>query len=364
MRQTMVHEQKANVNELIRVYNMNGGANPVVSSTVIVSKQGTTITAVGPAGLVATGTTAATVIQAAITSMATSGGTLLIKRGTYTITAALTVAKQMIIAGEGPDTILSFDGSVVTTLIAMADSTQRQVSIRDLTITSTTAGAGTGINASYFIYSELSNLNITNINIGIDFNASGTLYNTVINPHITVGGASGKGIRFDTSSNSNTVIGGRIGATDNNPTGIYVNSHAIRLIGVDIEGGTFDPLFGVDVAASGHDCLLDSVYLEGNDTNLRLASGVKAPTIVGGFNADGTSANLTDNGALNPTFLNLRMGTSTYNAYFRLPEQSSTIDPVAGDIPSRQWCLWRTTIGGQVALWYNDNGTLKKAVLT
>lgn len=360
----MVHEQKSNVNELIRLYNLSGKANPVFAATVIVSTDGTTITAIGPGGLIATGTNAATVIQAAITSIASSGGDVLIKRGTYVLTATLTVAKKMVISGEGPDTVLQFDGSVVTTGIKMADTTQRQVSIRDMTITSSTAGAGTAIDASKFVFSELSNLTLDSVNIGIDFNATGTLYNTVINPRILAGGASGCGIRFDTSSNSNTVIGGKISATDNNPTGIYVNAHSIRLFGVDVEGGTFDPLIGIDIAASGHDCLMSGIYLEGCATNLRFALNVEGPTVIGGFNGDATTAELTDNGAVKPCLLNIRAGNGSYEPYFRLPEQVGSADPIASDIPNRQWCLWRTTTGGQIALWYNDNGSLKKAVLS
>jgi hypothetical protein len=293
------------------------------------------ITVVYGNGTIQQGTDAATLIQAAITSLPSTGGIVFIKAGAYTMSAALTIAKSgVVIQGEGRSTVLTWDGAVVTTgFIKMADTTDRSyIQIKDLYITSSTANAGLAINMDYFTLARVENVGLDSINQGIDISNGNAFYNYIENVRIICGGASGFGIRL--AKNEQLVVKTRISANDsNNVTGIIINAHGCGLYGCDIESGANVLLIGVDVQANGHDTLISDCYLEANATNLKLAASIKSFNCIGGFAGDGVSANITDSGALVPTFLNFRTGNTTYNNYTSVPSLLGTetnSSPVAG----------------------------------
>lgn len=247
----------------------------------------------------------------ALSFLPSTGGKIVIKSGYFNTTNPInTINKPVIIQGSGPATKISFNGDNTPTLFSMGDTTQRQVFMRDMQIVSSTL-SGTAINASYFVKSKLENLTIV-ANKGIVFNQIGSYYNIIDNCHISVGGVGSVGLVFDNVSNSNTVIGGKIAALDNNPTGVYVNSHNIRMVGIDVESGSKVPLFGIDVGPAGHECNLSSPYLEACDTNIRVGSGVIGFNVFGGFIADGKTKNYTNNGAINPYCWNARLQYQQY----------------------------------------------------
>lgn len=248
------------------------------------------------------------------TFLPSTGGKISIKSGYYTATGAMTINKPLLIEGCGPATTIGFNGDNVPTMFSMADTTQRQVFMRDFKITSSTL-SGTAINASYFVKSKLENLTIV-ANKGIVCNAIGTYYNLFENNNITVGGVGSVGVSFDNTSNSNVVKRGRITALDNNPTGIYINSHAITLEQVDIEAGSKTPLFGVDIGSYGHDCVLNNPYLEGCDTNIRFGSGAQCITVIGGFIADGKTKNYINNGSTSAVGYNVRLQYQPFTGAF------------------------------------------------
>lgn len=281
------------------------------ASTVVYVDSGTYYAIRRSDGTLTSSTDAATVIQTALNS----GGRVFITAGTYPIAAGLTFSVNgTVLEGEGLSTILSFNGSSVPTCLKMADTTQRTIHIRNIKVISSPSTAGTCIDASYFIFSNFQNLDLT-ANIGLDFNVIGSYYNYIENSHIITAGIGGYGIRFQNTANENTVVRTRIGAGDNNPTGIYIDAHANALYDVDVEGGTFKCLYGLDFGANGHDTLVSGVYLEGNQTNIQFANGTRNPTFIGGFIVDATNANITDNGAIDPVFRNSRVGTGAYSTY-------------------------------------------------
>ena len=272
-------------------------------------------------------------INTAFTALS-GGGVIFIKRGTYTFTTspAFNAAGQQLV-GEGRSTILQFDGGTLTPFIKMTDTTVRAYcSVRNLQITSSTANSGLAINWDYFTLGTLEDLILDSINQGIDISNGNSFYNYIKNIRIIAGGASGFGMRLN--KNEQTVMRTRISAnTDAHITGVIVNAHGTSLYSVDVEGGANDPLIGIDIQASGHDTLISDCYLEANDTNLQLASGVKSVNIVGGFIADGDTANITDNGATSPMYYGPRVGNTTYNPYVlmtTLVGSETNTTPVAG----------------------------------
>ena len=360
---------KNTVNELIRLYLLGESSTDLGNAGVksydyTVYQSGSTFKALNDeTGLSDTQGTAFTpVMQYAMNN----GQNVLLKENNsdYVATAALTIsqARQTIRWESGAN--ITFDGSAITTgLIKMMDTTVRGfIHLDNPQISSSVSNTGLAINMDYFTVGTVTNAILDSVNQGIDISNGNSFYNTIINPRLIIGGASGFGIRF--AKNANDLIGGKTSAnTDAQITGINVTAQSCNLYNHRVEGGTNDPLIGLDVGAAAHDTCCNGMYLEGNDTNLQLASGVKGFQYQGGTIIDGDTANITDNGAVTPYF-NCLVGNITYNTYFRMPEQSGASDPTSIDIPNRQWCLWRTTTGGAVQLWYNDNGTLKKVTLT
>lgn len=271
----------------------------------------------GQVSLAAYGTTSTggTALNAAIAALPASGGTIIVPAGTWSLDTAVLINKNgVIIRGVGPGVSkLQFNGSVVTTAIAMADTTQRYITIQDLGIDSTVSGAGTAIDASYFVNSQFHRLRIgisTPPNKGIIFNVVGTYYNTVRDCRIAVAGSGSRCLSFDNIANSNWVDNVRL-LGDANTTGVYVNAHANTITRVDCETTM---AIGVDVAATGNDCTLISPYLEQVDVGVQLASGVEAFTCLGGVVIDSDVNNIVDNGAKDPAFINTRLQYEPYTS--------------------------------------------------
>jgi hypothetical protein len=251
-------------------------------------------------------------IQAAIDAISVAGGgTIVLRAGTYTLAASLTIANtNLVIQGEGRATLINFPGATVSPAFEMADTTQRSIVMRDMRFATTDSGSGTAINANYFVYSKFQNITIANgILIGFDFNVIGTYYNTVENCHITTGGA-GYAIRFDNTANENTVMRTRIVPSDSLGTGVYVNAHSNALYEVNVETNAG---IGIDVGALGHGTLISGCYLEGNVINLQLASGVEGVLILTGEIADADTSNFVDNGADSYQFIGTHYQYATLN---------------------------------------------------
>jgi hypothetical protein len=241
--------------------------------------------------------------QVEILAALATGYKPLLLAGAYDLGAALAVNDiDWELEGMGPRTQLRFNSATVPIAIKMADTTQRRFSLRNLRIShSGTGNGGTAIDASHFVNSAFSGLLIDGTSgatnspsKGVVYNASDTFYNVILDSRIEVAGSGSQGLVYDALANSNVARNIRI-VPGSGSVGVLVDAQAIYLDHVDVETGA---LIGVDIATDGHSCTLVAPYLEANATNLRIASLVENTTIVGGWVADATTANITDNGSL------------------------------------------------------------------
>lgn len=279
--------------------------------------------------------TADIAIQAAIDGLSSIGGLVHIKGSGafYTISAPLTISKHgVILEGEGYATVLQCDGATVSPMLAMADTTPRNfIQFRNMRLQSSTAGSGTCLNTQYMTVCMFDNLWINAFNVGID-QGTATNYNWYKNIRIQVQGASGKGVALGTTCNDNTLENIKVQAgSDAQITGYEILGRTNLMINCNCEGGTNDPLIGMDIGAAAADTTCVGCYLEGNDTNLRLASGTARFHWWGGKIIDADAANITDNGAVDP-YITTGFGNSSYVNYLRMSTDGSETNttPVAG----------------------------------
>ena len=253
-------------------------------------------------------------VQAALT--AASGGTVWLAEGTwgpFTATLSPPVSAGLLpgccLRGAGWGTILQFDQSVISTLFAMAGTTQGKFDIRDLRIQqSGAADGGTAINCSYFVNSVIDNVSIDkgtggfHCNIGIIGASLGTEYNLISNCRVSVAGTGAMGVAFTTTAISNSVQDLRVVIQASGTTtasGVYLNTHSTRLTHIDVEVG---PGNGIFLDSLAHATVIDTPYLEGNNIGIKIASGVYCPVIIGGTIETNTTAQIQDNGAVSPVY--------------------------------------------------------------
>lgn len=259
--------------------------------------------------------TAGTAINTAIAALPTFGGTILIPAGTWTLDTAVNINKTgVIIRGVSAGaTLLQFNGSTVPIAFKMADTTQRHGVFRDFRLESTADGVGTAMDLSYFTNHVVSGVRIGNTgfspNVGVVYGTN-AFYNAIRDCRIQVKGSSSIGINYS-AGNSNVATNVRI-LGDASTTGVLVTSHSIELERIDIESAS---LIGIDVTATGHETLIEHPYIEAIATGVRVASGVKAVSILGGFIASCTTANITDNTGGTTSFkvYNCRVNFNPFN---------------------------------------------------
>lgn len=276
-------------------------------------------------------------IQAALNAVTPDGTVVYFPLGTYKISATLTASvtgTQMM--GDGWGSQILYDGTVTTPAINSGSS--KRIFIRDLRISQTSAtNAGTAIDASGFVNGVIERVLIdgggasgVSPNIGVNMDASGCFYNELRACRINYGGTSAAGVFIGGGANSNTLIDLRLvpGGDDVNSSGIYVTaSSVIMMMRPDIEAATGNGIF-LDTGA--HGCTVIGAYTESNNINLKISSGVKAPTILGGTYQNGTTANIQDNGALGPIVLNAwpNIGATSYNHLSLLNTDEFTVNSV------------------------------------
>jgi hypothetical protein len=353
------------------VHGVSGTLNTVIGDldTRIDALEDSVLTEAQGYILVPASATAGTAINAALTALPAGGGTIVLGGGTHTINTAVLVNKTVIIKGMGQSvTALSFDGGVVTTAIKMADTTQRQVVLSDFRINTTTGSdnTGTAIDGSYFFNSAIARVNIGSSstqtpNIGIDFNALGTYYNTVDCCRIQVGGAGAVGVRGANNANDNTVSNTKI-LGDTSATSVQLNTaHSWTLDKVSSD--TAAMAIGIDLQTGAHDTTMIGCYLEGLNIGLKLASGVESPRYIGGYIASSVTANIQDNGAVGMTVDNSWVEFNPYSSLVRTGVVANTINgtPVpantyqASDYSVIAWNYDPVGIQGTTTL---TNGTL------
>jgi hypothetical protein len=265
--------------------------------------------------------TAGTALNAAIAALPSTGGTIIVPAGTWTLDTGIIINKNgVIIQGAGMlASSLVFAPGTVATAIANADTTQRFVTIRDLHIDTTGASGGTAINASYFVNSQFERLRIgegtTRPLRGIVFDALGTYYNTVRDCRINVDGAGSVGIYFANQSNSNWVQNVRIlGTADTVGVDVVNVAHTNTLAHIDCEG-----TMGIGIRVGGYNTTLISPYIESITIGLQLLDGVEAFSCLGGIITECDTLNIDDQGADKPAFIGMWL---QYDTYTRIPVES------------------------------------------
>jgi len=239
-----------------------------------------------------------TSIPTALASLPSGGGEVRLKNETYTLSSPLLIDKSRVsIVGEGRSTVIAFNASTTPVGITNSDyDTQLNwINLENFVISQIgAAGYGTCIDYTEMANSTFTNVDCLNANIGYIASTTNTHYNTIISPTITVSGAGARGFSVENNAIFQTLINARINPGTQG-TGIYVDAHAFHCESCEVETNA---LIGVDVGSNGHDAELD-VYLEGNATNLRLASGVENVRVTGFIaDADTVAQNIVDNGVL------------------------------------------------------------------
>lgn len=268
--------------------------------------------------------TAGTAINAAIAALPANGGRIVLGGGTHVIDTAVLINKTVIIEGMGVGvTLLSFDAAAVPTALAMADTTQRQVFLRDFRINTTTASdnTGTAIDASYFFDSVIERILIGSSsnqtpNVGIKFNAVGTYYNTVTDCRIVVGGASSVGVLIGSNANDNAVRNTKIAGDAAASTSIRINTAHSTVID-HLSSDTAGMAIGIDLQTGANDTTMIGCYLEGLDIGLKIASGVESVRYIGGYIAASLTANIQDLGAAGLTIDNTWVQFDPYSSIDR-----------------------------------------------
>jgi hypothetical protein len=244
---------------------------------------------------VTTSTDATDVIQYALSR----GGKIRIASGDYVINKTLMINKDdIILEGSGFNTKLLYN---CNSLFSMADKQQRTgIQFKSFKAHANNYGFGTCFDMRYFAICKIQDVNIEFANVCIDFHDLTSLYNYIENVWLSPRGQDSIGIALRNKANENTIIRTRINPDNNLSIGILVDAHSNGLYSVNVEKNA---LIGIDIGPNGHETSIYDVYLEHNYTNLRIASGVQCPILMGGNIADGQIANIADNGAVKPKIM-------------------------------------------------------------
>ncbi|MFG2970914.1 glycosyl hydrolase family 28-related protein [Streptomyces sp. NPDC048288] len=276
-------------------------------------------------GAVGDGTTDDTAaIQAALNAVPANGATVLIPTATFKITSPLTASiTGTELIGLGHASRILFDGSVATTAIQASGNIR--LFVRDMRISQTNAShVGTAVDISNCNGAVVERLLIDAGGsgvaplVGVKLNAATCHYNTVRECRINYGGTASAGVYLSGGSHSNIVQGCRLvpSGDDAASSGIYVgNAHSITLIHPDVENAAGNGIW-LDTGADSATIL--NAYSEQNNINLKISSGVTAPTVIGGTYQTGTTANVQDNGALSAFILNAWPNSGGGNSYSRI----------------------------------------------
>lgn len=240
-----------------------------------------------------------TSITDALAALPSGGGKVVITCGTFTVSGGIPWSySNVTLEGQGDCTQINVSAS--TTAIRMADTTQRSLNhVKHMRIVQNgTTGTGTCVDFSYFAISSFEEVDCSGFRIGYVGSTTGTLYNSILYPRVSVSGGSSYGYIATSTANFNLLKKPRI-ITTTDSVGIAIDAHANTCEECNVETGA---LIGVYVGPNGNEAYFPGLYLEGNQTNISLASGVTSVNIESAFVADATTANLIDNGASNFKF--------------------------------------------------------------
>lgn len=252
----------------------------------------------------------------ALDAIKSTGGRICIGPGTYQLTRPMDINGNSIeIVGSGVSTVIRTNPISIPTAIQIPTGSQTTyILLSNLSISaSSSLGNGTAIDFSNCAICKIRDIYINGYNHGIDFNKSNTFYNTVENARISVSGPGAFGIRFQNSANDNTVFRTRILA-DGNVLGVTIkNAHGNSLYEVNVESLAY---IGIDINTGANDTSVYAPYLESNNINLSIASGVYGFYLSGGSIQSGATANIQDLGAEKPVMTGMKLGFASAPSVF------------------------------------------------
>lgn len=298
-------------------------ANQIQYDYVIYKSGSTTIAQkVSDGSTFSSNTTSSTVFQAVLTAL-TTGGNVLIKDATYTITAALTIrAANTRIFGMGNNTILQADGNLVSPLISNNSTSFNNCQIERMVINNTNASPlGTALKVNDSAFGVYRDLQFNNWLVGIQMTDSvnTTFYNSFYDLEIfstttclDICTATGNPVndnsfyRIRTSANANG-YGVRIrGGTGSN------GSNGNNFYSFDAEPASISGQKGVSIEGNSYANTFHGSYIEGNAFGVSIASGSQGNTFIGG-NIEGNTTNqdIVDAGN-NNNFYNISRSSDIY----------------------------------------------------
>jgi hypothetical protein len=280
------------------------------STTVVLAAAASTTVSSGNAFVATDDTTA---WQNALAALPANGGTVYLPAGKSYVTSTLSAGVSgTVIRGGGWGSQIRYNGAVVSPCIKATTASSR-LFLSDLRISQVNSTpSGTTVDASNFASSAMERVLIdagggsgTPPVIGIDLNGTNCHYNAIRDCRIGYSGTGSWGIAIRGTSHSNTVDNCKLipgTAADSGSSGVYItNAHSTTLIHPDVENS---PGNGIFLDTTAHGTTITNPYLEANNINLKITSGVIAPTVTGGTIESGTTANIQDNGAVSPYIVN------------------------------------------------------------
>ena len=239
-------------------------------ASYIIGKDDTTYYAVrcSDGVIVSTNADAKTVIQAAIDAIASVGGEIRIKRGTYALATALSLSdKKAVLRGEGYTTILQRTGAVVD-ITNTTTALGHQQGLCDITLDAVDNSA-VALSLTKVDHCMFENLSILKGSIGLYMAKS--LDNTFVNLFVY---SSGTGVKIDDvralpMCNANFFFGGQIETC----TSVGVHLRGVQtgnlFYGTTIQNSTTNQVLIESFSDGGYEvapdsCIFDGCYFEGS----------------------------------------------------------------------------------------------------
>ena len=292
-------------------------------------------------------TSAQTVINAAITALPATGGSVYLMEGTYIVDGGINVPSNVMISGAGTATIIKVKSATNANLNVIS-GTGTKIVIQNLVIdgNKATQSGAVGMNGIYFngvtssmitnvtasnmyygsgsisggILMNSSSLNtvtdsnlISNSNAGIDFNSASN--NTMSGNTIQNNGTYGI---INTSAGTNTFTGNAI--LNNGTYGIYATSAGgHNITGNTITGNTYGIYFNAmsvdNNTVSGNTIIAsqNGIYLSFSSNNTITGNNISGSSDGMYISAGSTSNNISGNNVLNSSNMGIRLEQATNN---------------------------------------------------
>lgn len=222
-------------------------------------------------------------LNAAISSLPTSGGSIHLTCGVFIQSTSTALARNnLVIEGEGGCTVLQYNLSVGQAAMYNFDPIKTQGVVRDLVLKNSNTGHGYGIRLDHRKNISLSDIDIIDFNVGVMASSSSTFYNNFDNLNIYPAGTDTEGRNFGyffaNSANFNHINGGRVfnfsPQSTASTTGVSIDAGYNDVRNLDSSGNDI----GVEIRDGAGGTSLNHVHLESDYTAVKF-SGASVTSI-------------------------------------------------------------------------------------